>query len=174
MVIRRTCEMSRRALAESPPRQRASPGAHGEGSQFMVLWWGGAAIIVLVGVADLIEPRINLRPVFGVLLCGLVIARFYWCVKHRGFVGTADIRDLSRHLSRMVYLLLYLTIGARQVIGGFRGFDGHEDFQILVVYGLIALALIRVVAFGIWLRAAHGDATISVLERMRRQLRNAS
>jgi cytochrome b561 len=144
----------------------------------MAFLWSGALAIVSVGVAGLLHDLrhaqaagslINIPALFGLLLCGLVAARFYRRAKHSPLVVPADIRDFSRQLSRMVYLLLYLTIGVRQLIcivdhiwrGGYRdGFGPDEGFQVFVVYGLVALAVIRVLAFGIGLRVADDAADI--------------
>jgi len=144
----------------------------------MAFLWSGAMAIVSVGAAGLFHDSRhgqaagslpNIPALFGLLLCGLVIARFYRRVKHSPLVVPADIRDFSRQLSRMVYSLLYLTIGVRQVIcivdhvwrGDYRdGFGPDEAFQVFVVYGLVALALIRLLAFGIGLRVADDAADV--------------
>jgi hypothetical protein len=127
------------------------------------LLWGMAFLVVLVGVLGLfhdsppgqvLESWINVRALFGLLLCGLVIARFNLRLKHRPPVLPRDIRQLSRQLSRMVYLLLYVIIGAGQAIdaaaslrhGGASGFR-IEDFQAFVGCGLVALLMIRALAF---------------------------
>jgi cytochrome b561 len=109
----------------------------------------------------------------------LVLARFRWRVKHSPGMRAADIRELSRHLSRLVYLSLYVVIGVRQCIGiasslwhggavdfnlfddRFRngpdraGFNPKDDFQLFLASVFAVLALIRVLAFGLWLRSAE-------------------
>ena len=104
---------------------------------------------------------------FGLLLWGLVIARFRCWLKHSPPSHSAEVREFSRQLSRMVYLLLYLVIGVTQILeivnfmrlGGTLGFDplrdsegGIANCQVVLVYGLSALALIRVSAYWIWRR----------------------
>ncbi len=80
---------------------------------------------------------------FALLLWGLVVARFGWWLK------------------RMVYLLIYLIIGAAEtvnIIGGLE--DGGRPARDLldpagqdfVLYCLIALVLIRVFAYLVWRR----------------------
>jgi type IV secretory pathway TrbD component len=107
---------------------------------------------------------------FGLLLWIMVIARFRVRMKHAAEIRTADLRDLSRQLSRTVYLWLYLIIGARQVIniisilrhGGASDCAAHDcpifaptaDLQLVLIYGLIALIIIRALAFWTWLRLA--------------------
>jgi hypothetical protein len=83
----------------------------------------------------------------------------------------ADMRKLSRHLSRIVYLVLYLVLGVRQSIGivshfyygspldfnlfddRFRhgpdraGWNPRDDFQLFLATGLFALFLVKVWTF---------------------------
>jgi hypothetical protein len=175
LSTRRKYEMSRGTIAERARPWLPSYEANPEGPLGMAFLWSGALIIVSVGVAGLFHDSrhgqaagilINVPALFGLLLCGLVIARFYRRAKHSPLAVPADIRDFSRQLSRMVYILLYATIGVRQVIcivelnwhgvSG-NGFGPAEDLQVFIVYGLVALAVIRVLAFAIGLRVA-GDA----------------
>jgi hypothetical protein len=100
----------------------------------------------------------NIHALFGSLLLVIVVARFLRDVRRFPPVRAADVRSLIRRLSRMVYLLLYLAAGLQQLIG--RGvelrrggaFDSGADLQVILLYGLIALILIRVLAIGAWLR----------------------
>jgi hypothetical protein len=98
---------------------------------------------------------------FALLLSGLVVARFGWWLKHTPPVDAADIRLFSRRLSRMVYLLIYLIIGAEEtvhIIGGLEaGGSPARDLldpagQVFVLNGLFALVLIRVFAYLVWRR----------------------
>jgi cytochrome b561 len=132
------------------------------------LLWGVAFLIVLVGVLGLfhdsppgqvLESWINVRALFGMLLWGLVIARFHLRLKRYAPMLPADIRTLSRQLSRMVYLLLYLVIGVGQLIdaaaylwrGGASDFR-LENFQAFLACGFVALLMIRLMAFRAGLR----------------------
>jgi cytochrome b561 len=112
------------------------------------------------------EPsKVNIHVLFGLLLCGLVGVRFGWWLQHCRPRGTLDIRRFSRELSRMVYLILYLVIGAQQIIRiiGYLQEDHHTtrgadllgpplDGQAFFLCGLSALVLIRVLAFWSWRR----------------------
>jgi cytochrome b561 len=122
-----------------------------------------------------LESWINIHALFGLLLCGLVLARYRWCVGH---AFASDARGLSRHLSRMVYLVLYLVVGVSQILailnhfiyGGapaFNLFDDHsrngpdhqgwnpgDDFQLFFACGLLALIFVRFLAYGVWSRTA--------------------
>jgi cytochrome b561 len=102
---------------------------------------------------------------FALLLAGLLAARFRWWLRYSPPVSAADIGVFSRRLSRMVYLVIYLIIGAQlivNIVGGLRGDAGPGPgqnlgilspiSQDLVMFGLIALALIRVLAYLTWRR----------------------
>jgi hypothetical protein len=129
---------------------------------------GAALLTVTVGILGLnpgsvlrqmLESWINIHVLFGMLLCGLVVARCLWQVRHSPQMLQTDIRALSRHLSRIVYLVLYLVIGVRQTLGVLRhgpdyaGFNPQDDFQIFLASGLCVLFLIRILAFRLWLRS---------------------
>jgi cytochrome b561 len=150
-----------------------------------------AMLAVAVGVLGLMNPSwprkmldscFNIHALFGLLLCGLVLARYQWCVQHSAPMLPADIRELSRHLSRIVYLFLYVVIGVRLCIsivsslwhGGaidfnlfderFRhgpdtkAFDPRDDLQQFVASGLFALIFVRVLAYRLWLRSIERTA----------------
>jgi cytochrome b561 len=144
-----------------------------------------AIVAVVVGVLGLLgdsgprqmlESWVNIHALFGLLLCGLVLARCQWSVNRSPSMLPTDIRRLCRHLSRTVYLLLYVVIGARELIailnsvwhGGvvdfnlfderFRGPDYaginlQDDFQLFLTSGFIALIFLRVLTFTLWLRS---------------------
>jgi type IV secretory pathway TrbD component len=150
-----------------------------------------ALLAVAIGVMGLLgaswprqmlESWINIHALFGLLLCGLALARCRWRVKHSPRLLAADIRELSRHLSRIVYLMLYLVVGVREVIsildsfwhGGpvdfnlfderfrngpdYPGFNPKDDFQLFVASGLFALIVVRLLAFRLWLRSEERAA----------------
>jgi hypothetical protein len=145
-----------------------------------------AVLAVMIGVLTLLRaswPRqmleswINVHALFGLLLCGLVLARCQWHVKHSPRMRPADVRELSRHLSRTIYLLLYVVIGARETIGilnslwhggavdfnlfderfrhgpDYEGFNPKDDFQLFLASGLSALIVVRVLTFRLWLHS---------------------
>jgi hypothetical protein len=100
---------------------------------------------------------------FALLLAGLLTARFRWWLKHSPPTSAADIRLFSRGLSRSVYLVLYLIVGAQlivNIVGALQGGAGAaQDLgmlkpisQAFLVYGLVALVLIRVLAYLTWRR----------------------
>jgi cytochrome b561 len=130
----------------------------------------------------LLESCVNVHALFAVLLCGLVLARCWWRVERSPRLQPADIRDLSRHLSRIVYLLLYVVIGMSELIAilnsvwhgvpldfnpfdtGSRqgpdhaGFDLKDDAQVFLASGFFALLFVRVLAFTLWSRVARRAA----------------
>ena len=82
------------------------------------------------GLRQMLESWINVHVLFGLLLCGLVFARCRWGVKHSPPMLPADVRQLTRQLSRTVYLLLYVVIGVRELIAILNGawHGGAIDF----------------------------------------------
>jgi len=149
-----------------------------------------ALLAVAVGVLGLrgasslrhtLDSWINIHVLFGLLLCGLVSVRCGWCVIHSPRMLPTDIRQLSRHLSRVVYLSIYLVIGVREIIGilnrvwhggvgdfnlfdeRFRGPDHvgwnpKDDFQLFFAAGLFALIFVRALAYKLWLRSRERAA----------------
>jgi cytochrome b561 len=147
------------------------------------------ATIGVLGLLDgswlrqMIESWINIHALFGLLLCGLVLARYQWRVRLSPRMLPADIGELSRHLSRIVYLLLYVVVGVRQIIGiinsiwhgnavdfnlfddRFRngpdraGWNPKDDFQLFLATGLFVLIIVRVLAFRLWLHAVERAVT---------------
>ena len=141
-----------------------------------------AVVIGVLGIfgaswpRQMLESWIDIHMLFGLLLWGLLLARYQWCVRHSPRMLQTDIRELSRHLSRIVYLLLYVAIGAREIIGilnslwhggavdfnlfdahfrngpDYAGFDPKDDFQMFLAAGLTALIFVRVLAFRLWWR----------------------
>jgi len=87
-----------------------------------------------------------------------------------------DIRELSRHLSRIVYLFLFVVIGVRQIVGiihcilyggtvdfnlfddRFRNgpdseaFDPKGDLQMFFASGVFAFVIVRALVFRLRLR----------------------
>jgi cytochrome b561 len=120
---------------------------------------------------QLVESWINIHALFGLLLCGLVLARHQWITRYSPHLQE-DIRELSRHLSRIVYLMLYAVIGVRLGMslvnwiwhGGSldltpldeglrndddsRVFNPHHDYHMILLSGGIALGVVRVFLTG--------------------------
>jgi len=138
------------------------------------LYCGLGGLVVLLGVlgllpdswlAGVVQSKTAFHALFGLLLCGLVVVRFRWWLKNSPPAHALDIRQFSRRLSRMVYLVLYLVTGAMEVIniigpqqGGVRPTRAISlllptpDSQAFLTWGLVALVSIRVLAFWSWRR----------------------
>jgi cytochrome b561 len=142
-----------------------------------ILFCGMAVLVVVIGVMGLfsdswlkrvLAPR-SVAAVFGLLLNSLILIRFYWHIRHHWPISSIDFRTLSRHLSRMVYLMLYAVVGVSLLlaIGSLlwptrlafdlydanllsmaeRGrFEPPKDLQVYLGYALCALILIRLLA----------------------------
>jgi cytochrome b561 len=157
----------------------------------MALYGCAALLVVAIGVLGLLdgswlrqvlEMWINIHALFGLLLCGLVLARFQWRIKHSPHLLPTEVRESSRHLSRIVYLLLYVVIGVRLSIGiinsiwhgsavdfnlfddRFRhgpdraGWNPKDDFQLFLATGLSVLIIVRVLTCTLWLRSVERAA----------------
>jgi cytochrome b561 len=161
-----------------------------------------AVAVGVLGLMDASWPRkmldscFNIYAMFGLLLCGLVLARYQWCVEHSAPMLPADVRELSRHLSRIVYLFLYVVIGVRLSIsivsslwhGGavdfnlfderFRhgpdgmAFDPRDDFRHFIASGLFALVFVRVLAYKMWLRSVERTARSNARELVQMAQKN--
>ena len=150
----------------------------------LVLYVCAVIMVAAVGVLGLervswlrrlVESWINIHALFGLLLCGLVLARHQWIIRQSPRLRE-DTRALSRHLSRIVYLMLYLVLGASQGIrlvnciwhggaldltlfdevpgndGGGQAFDPYHDYHMILLSGGVALAMVRVFLTGCLLR----------------------
>jgi cytochrome b561 len=158
--------------------------------QILALYWSMVMLAVLVGIFGLVgdSSRSRVHALFGLLLVGLVIARYYRWLRYSPPAQKDDIRQLSRQLSRLIYLVLYLVIGAKQVIGivnfmwhgGILDFGlllnndsaqdlgiykSTADFRAILVCGVIALAVIRGLAFWTWLRLVEQVAIRAAADR---------
>jgi cytochrome b561 len=116
------------------------------------------------GMRRVVASWINIHALFGALLFALVVARLQWCVESRPPAGAAELRELTRHLSRIVYLLLYLVIGTRVVVNivnysflaeaacrsqNCMQLQSTGDLRAIVAYGVAVLVAIRVLI--LWL-----------------------
>ena len=126
------------------------------------LKWSFPALLVMVGVVGAIYDSralarhswwINVHAWFVLLLLGWVLARFYWHVKCLPAVRRSDMRELVRHLSRSVYLLLYVMVFAREILS-FVGATWHDrSFNFDLLRSHIGLSIDKAVAgFGSDLR----------------------
>ena len=152
----------------------------------IALYGCAALLVVAIGVLGLLddswlrkalESWINIHVLFGLLLCCLALARYQWRIMHSPRMLPTDVRELSRRISRTVYLLLYVVIGVRQSIGivnsiwhggavdfnlfddRFRngpdraGWNPKDDFQLFLATGFSALIIVRVLTYRLWLRS---------------------
>lgn len=114
------------------------------------------ALVVCVGVISLVYDswlphRGNLHALFGILLWLCVVERFYARFTLAPRMSLTDIRPLSRHLSRLVYLLLYGLMLIRLIIDlcaapHHASVHAPEDFQSYLVCGVLALITIHLLA----------------------------
>jgi len=177
--------------AQAEPSLNSLAHAYSRQRMLIALYGCAALLVVVIGVLSLLdgswlrqvlESWINIHALFGLLLCGLVLVRYQWRVRHSPGMLPTDIRELSRHLSRIVYSLLYVVIGVRQSIGiinsiwhgsavDFNLFDDRtsngpdragwnpkDDFQLLLATGLFVLIIVRVLACRLWLRSVERAA----------------
>jgi len=123
-------------------------------------------LVTMLGVAGLLaEASPIAHPIgtmcidllFGLALWTQVALRFYRRVKQSPAMQPSEVKAFSRRLSRMVYLLLYVLVFARQAIlmlspvwrggaiGGFHRalWSPSQTFPPFLVYGLAALVLIN-------------------------------
>jgi len=125
------------------------------------------ALVVCVGVISLVKDswlsplphRGNLQVLFGILLWLCVVERFYSRLTSAPRLSMTDIRPLSRHLSHLVYLLLYGLMLVRLIIdlcaAPHHASLHPEDFQSYLVSGVLALITIHLLAA--WCRHLHGN-----------------
>jgi len=119
------------------------------------------ALVVCVGVISLVHDswlsplphRGNLHVLFGILLWLCVVERFYARLNAAPRMSMTDLRPLSRHLSRRVYLLLYGLMLVRVIIDlcaapHHASLHRPEDFQSYLICGVLALITIHVLAAG--------------------------
>jgi cytochrome b561 len=166
------------ARAECPPH--SLPNSYPQERRRLAVFACAAIMVVAVGVLglegvswlrQLVESWINIHLLFGLLLCALVLVRYHWIIRYAPHLHE-DIRELSRHLSRIVYLMLYAVIGGRLGIGlvnwiwhggsldltlldeGLRNdddgrvFNPHHDYHMILLSGGITLGMVRVFLTG--------------------------
>jgi hypothetical protein len=134
----------------------AIPGALFGCATASVVMIGALSLLAESRARHVLESWINIHALFALMLFALLLARHQSCVNRSMPLLPADIRVLSRQLSRLVYLLMYGAIGIRLCVsivdGMWRGGapdlnDPKGDFPLLFTTALLALALVRVMAF---------------------------
>jgi cytochrome b561 len=146
------------------------------GMALLVVVVGTAGLVAHSWVRQIVESWINIHVLFGLLLCGWVIVRHQLRVKWSHRMLPSDVRELARQHSRIVYLVLYSVLGLKLIVSivtsishgdsvSFSLFDGRilngpdskvfdprDDFQLFLASGVLALVVVRVMAFRLWLR----------------------
>jgi cytochrome b561 len=146
------------------------------GMALLVVLVGTMGLITHSWVRQVVEAWINIHLLFGLLLCGWVIVRHRLQIKESPCMFPSDVRRLARQQSRLVYAVLYAVIAVKQSIGvvsfmrhggaadfslfderilngpDARVFDPKDDFQLFLASGVVALVVVRVMAFRVWLR----------------------
>lgn len=96
------------------------------GSAAMAFHWTMAALVVVVGVLGLLHdswPRgtqsfwINIHAVLGLLVWALLMARFWWRIRHPPPSLPAHTGALAQRLSRPAHLLLYMLLFVIPIFG---------------------------------------------------------
>ena len=145
-----TTYLARASLA-SIRRAHAMPELH----------WGLGAAVIAAGWA-------GIHVMFGLLLSALVASRFLRYTRGAQELGSAELMHFARHLARLVYLILYGVLLLKLMSeatslswhGGLAwGFAPHflanpeqafiecgERFRLELLWGVIALCLIRLLA----------------------------
>lgn len=114
-------------------------------------------LVLIAGIAGVVHDSLarstpstsmNLHAAFGLLLWVSVVARFRRRLRQSPRMLPVDIREFSRHLSRLVclvlYLLMFISLAARTVACVWRtGCPAAPDFQGYLGYGFVALITIQ-------------------------------
>ncbi len=114
-------------------------------------------LVLIAGIAGVVHDSLakstppasmNLHAAFGLLLWVSVVVRFGRRLRQSPRMLPVDIREFSRHLSRLVclvlYLLMFISLVARAVACLWRaGCPAVPDFQGYLGYGFVALITIQ-------------------------------
>jgi cytochrome b561 len=182
-------------LADSTSPPRASNDALRYGAGAIAFHWVMFLLVVVVGTLGLLHdswPKrtqaywINVHAVIGLLLWLLLIARFWWRVRHPPPPLPADIGAVDRRVSQTVHGLLYALIFVTPFLGvvtfiwhgrifdfGLFQVDFHvaknhavfgptEDIHGYLAYGIFGIAALHALA-ALWHHFVKHDG---VLRRM--------
>ncbi len=117
--------------------------------------WRSAVVLASLAAFTVLSGVMGRHALFGAFLAVFVVAAFYLRVRHAPPMQIFELRNFSRRLSRIVYLLLYLVFGA--VLLAHRPVWPIRDLRATLGYGIAALVMVRVLAA--WLRPRlHHDA----------------
>jgi cytochrome b561 len=100
------------------------------------------ALAYVAGVAGILQDRIGLHIVFGLLLWLAVVARFAERRNQSRATHVIELREFRRQVSRTVYLLLYLLFGLNLLIH----MGAAENLRDYLGYGILALVTIQTLA----------------------------
>jgi cytochrome b561 len=117
-------------------------------------------LVLIAGIAGVVHDSLargtsstymNLHAAFGLLLWVSVVVRFHRRLRQSPRMLPIDIREFSRHLSRLVclvlYLLMFASLAARTAACVWRtGCPAAPDFQGYLGCGFIALVTIQALA----------------------------
>lgn len=115
--------------------------------------WSLPLCVLAVGTLGLVDDSalqryltaLDAHVLFGVCLCAFVLLRFRRRMRLLAAPGIEDIRRTSRHLSRMVYLLLGLAVAFKELSG-----SHSQNLRDYLFSALTALTLIRMAALLYW------------------------
>jgi hypothetical protein len=122
-----------------------------------IVQWSVALLTALVGLMGVVHntwprdfrgPEFRLPLAFGIGMACFIAMRFYWHARPPAQGSDTRIR-LTRPLSRLVYLTLFLLIGANQVLAVLNNHALAASATRLQGYlfaGIVSLALIRILA----------------------------
>ena len=119
--------------------------------------WRSAILLGSLAAFAVFSAIMGLHALFGSLLSVFVGAAFYRRVRHAPPTQIIELRNFSRRLSRMVYLLLYLVFGAVLLVHMPAWPSG--DLRATLGYGIAALVMVRVLEAWLGLRS-HRNAAV--------------
>jgi cytochrome b561 len=127
--------------------------------------WRFPCLVALVGIAGVLRdlrptlvhwPSINLHAAFGMMLWTMLAAQFLRASSAAPLSAETAL-NLSRRLSRLVYLLLYVVFGAEQILRIAMNYTDlsakhgslaplslpPENLRDYFAYGVVALLMVR-------------------------------
>jgi hypothetical protein len=93
----------------------------------VMLHWALATMAVAVGIFAH-DSWSELHPVFGLLLLALVFSEFYWHAKCSHIAQRSKLREFSRHVARIVLLLVYIVVFVKQGLAAIGAVDRVGEF----------------------------------------------
>jgi hypothetical protein len=106
--------------------------------------WRSAILLGSLATFTILSGVMGPHALFGSSLSVFVVAAFYRRVRHAPPMQMVELRNFSRGLSRLVYLLLYVVFGA--VLLANMPVWPTRDLRATLGYGIAALVMIRVLA----------------------------